>query len=96
MGAWEALPQEAQLARPLASYGRPSRRSTAMREAHCQSHGRPLLASKRPPADVTFDLLEIAHGAFAAVILFCSLPIHFSVEFIDEGRDQLRPHQLVP
>ena len=47
------------------------------------------------PADVAFGLLEITRGAIAMPVLFGSLSVNFSVEFVDEGRDELWVHQLV-
>jgi hypothetical protein len=47
------------------------------------------------PADLAFGLFEIARGAIAAPLLFGPPPVHFSVEFVDEGRDEVWLHQLV-
>ena len=46
-------------------------------------------------AYLTVGLFEIARGAVAVSVLFGPLPIDFSVEFVDEGRDQFWLHQLM-
>jgi hypothetical protein len=46
-------------------------------------------------ADLTLGLFEISRGAVAAPVLFGSLPVNFSVEFVDEGRDEVWVHKLV-
>ena len=47
-------------------------------------------------ANFAIGFLQIALRTVAADILFGCLPVHFSVQFVDERFDQFWMHQLIP